>query len=186
MELFKKIRLRIGDYILRNKTARSKRKIHYSNISNVKNIGIVWDATRTDDFNSLSRFYQRMAENKTEVRILGYYPGKVLPNQYTALRYLSILKRDELNFFYHPVSSETGKFVNSNFDVLIDLNFKNILPLKYISSMSNAGLKVGLFEAEAGETTFDLMMDLKNPVNVDDYLNQVLHYLEMMNSGSVN
>ena len=186
MELFKNIRLKIGDGILRNKVAKTDRKPHYSNIRQVKNIGLVWDASNIDDFISLTRFFQKMAEAKIDVRILGYFPGKNLPDQYTAVRYLSIVKREELNIFYHPVSSETNSFITNHFDVLIDLNFKKLLPLQYISSLSKASLKVGLFESEAGNTPFDLMMDIKSPVNIEDYLNHVLHYLEMINSGSAN
>jgi hypothetical protein len=186
MELFKNIRIKIGDTLLNNRIARIKRKTHYSNISEVKNIGIVWDATKVDDFALLSRFYQKMHESKTEVKILGYFPGKNLPNQLTAIRYLSIIKKEELNIFYHPVSTDTNKFVNDRFDVLIDLNFKKLLPLQYISSLSKASLKVGLFESETRNTPFDLMMDVKRPVNVEEYLNQVVHYLEMINSGTVN
>jgi hypothetical protein len=186
MELLKKIRIRIGDAILKIKIARTKRKMHYSNLSVVKNIGIVWDASKIDEFACLSRFYQKMHESKTDVKIMGYYSGKILPNQFTAVRYLSLIKNDELNFFYHPVSNDTNKFVNNKFDVLIDINFEKLLPLQYISSLSNAGFKVGLFESETGNTPFDLMMDLKSPVNVEDYLNQVVHYLEMINSGTVN
>lgn len=186
MELFKNIRMKIGDTILKHKIARSRRKAHYSNIKQVKNIGIVWDASRIDDFALLSRFYQKMHEGKTEVRIFGYFPGKILPSQLTAIRYLSIVKREELNMFYRPVSTETNKFVNNPFDVLIDLNFKKLLPLQYISSLSNAGLKVGLFESGARNPPFDLMMDIKGPVNLEEYLNHVLFYLEMINSGTVN
>jgi Cu2+-containing amine oxidase len=171
MELFKKIRLKIGDVILKNKIARSKRKIYYSSIDHVKNIGIVWDASKVDDFACLTKFYNKMHEGKTEVKILGYFPGKNLPNQYTAVRYLTILKQEELNIFYHPVSTEINTFVNIRFDVLIDLNFQKLLPLQ--------------FESEAGYAPFDLMMDLKNP-NVEDYLNHVVHYLEMIKSGNVN
>jgi hypothetical protein len=186
MELFKQIRLKIGDVILRNKIAGKKRKAHYSNINQVKNIGIVWDASKIDDFVCLSRFYQKMQENKTNVKILGYFDGKNLPNQFTAIRYLSIVKKEELNLFYHPVSADTHTFVNNRFDVLIDINFKKLLPLQYISSLSNAGFKVGLFDSETIDTPFDLMMDLKGPVNVEDYLNHIVHYLEMINSGTVN
>ena len=186
MELFKQIRLKIGDVILRNKIAGKKRKAHYSNINKVKNIGIVWDASKIDDFACLSRFYQKMHENKTDVKILGYFDGKNLPNQFTAIRYLSIVKKEELNLFYHPVSADTHTFVNNRFDVLIDINFKKLLPLQYISSLSNAGFKVGLFDSETIDTPFDLMMDLKDPVNVEDYLNHIVHYLEMINSGTVN
>jgi hypothetical protein len=186
MELFKEIRLKIGDAILKNKIAGAKRKRHYSKLNQVKNIGIVWDASKIDDFACLSRFCQKMHESKTDVKILGYFQGKNLPNQFTAVRYLSIIKKEELNIFYLPVSADTNSFVNNRFDVLIDINFNKLLPLQYISSLSNAGFKVGLFESETRNTPFDLMMDLKSPVNVEDYLNQVVHYLEMINSGTVN
>ncbi len=186
MELFKKIRLSIGDTILKNKIANTKRKVHYTNIAEVKNIVIVWDATKTEDFAFLSKFYQKMHEGKTEVRILGYFPGKNLPNQYTAVRYLTILKQDELNFFYHPVSSEINKIVGNRFDVLIDLNFNKLLPLQYISSLSNACFKVGLLQSETGIAPFDLMMDLKSPVNVEEYLNHIVHYLGMIKSENIN
>ena len=95
MKLFEQIRLKIGDFILRNKMAGTKRKAHYSNINQVKNIGIVWDASKIDDFACLSRFYQKMHENKTDVKILGYFAGNNLPNQFTAVRYLSIVKKEE-------------------------------------------------------------------------------------------
>jgi len=186
MELFKNIRLKIGNIILKNKAAEKKRKTHYSSINEVKNIGIVWDASKIEDFACLSKFCQKMYENKTDVRIMGYFPGKNLPNQLTAVRYLSIIKKEELNIFYHPVSTDTNTFVTNRFDVLIDMNFKKLLPLRYISSLSNAGLKVGLFDSETRNSPFDLMMDIKNPVNVEEYLNQVVRYLEMIKSGIAN
>jgi hypothetical protein len=185
MELFRKIRLKIGDNILRNKVAGTKREKFYSNLDQVKNIGIVWDASKTEDFACLSKFYQKMNENKTDVKVIGYFPGNNLPNQYTAIRYLSVIKNEELNIFYHPVSSESNSFINKRFDVLIDLNFTKLLPLHYISSLSHAGLKVGIFEPETKNSPYDLMLELKKPVNVEDYLNQVMHYLGMINSGTV-
>jgi hypothetical protein len=186
MELFRQVRLKIGDAILKKKIALTKRKKHYSNIKQVKNIGIVWDASKIDDFAYLTRFCQKMHENKTEVKIMGYFPGNTLPNQLTAVRYLSVIKKGELNFFYQPVSADTNAFINNRFDVLIDMNFKKLSPLQYISSLSKAGLKVGLFDSETVNNPFDLMMDLKSPVNTEGYLNQVVHYLEMINSGTVN
>jgi hypothetical protein len=185
MELFRKIRLKIGDAILSQKSARIRRITSYSSIEQVKNMGIVWDASKIEDLTCLSKFCQKMNENKTEVKVLGYFPGNNLPNQYTAIRFFTILKNEELNFFYHPVSSESNSFIKKRFDVLIDLNFNKLLPLQYISSLSNAGFKVGLFEPEIKNTPYDLLMDIKSPINVEDYLNQVIHYLGMINSGTV-
>jgi len=185
MELFKNIRLKIGKSVLRKRMDKLTRKVCYSNIDQVKKIGILWDASEVADFASLSRFYQKMAERNIDVKILGYYPDKILPDQYTAIRYLSLIRREEMNYLYLPVSPESQSFINNRFDILIDINFKNQLPLKYISSMSNAALKVGLFEPEMDGNSFDLMIDMKKPVDIDEYLNQTLHYLEMIHAEQV-
>jgi hypothetical protein len=184
MELFENTRLKIGNSILLKRIANIRRKIFYSNIGQIKKIGIVWDASKTQDFSSLSKFYQKMHERNIDVKILGFYPGKELPNQYTAIRYLSCIRRKEINYFYIPVSTETDVFINTKFDVLIDINFEKSFPLFYITSLSSASFKVGLFDSQSGESIFDLMIELKKPVSIENYLEQVIHYLEMIKSGS--
>jgi hypothetical protein len=185
MEVFKNIRLKIGKILLAKKMSGTRRKVFYSSMALVKNIGVVWDASNTSDFAALSRFYQKMHEKNIEVKVLGYFPGKDLPDQYTAIRYLTCIKKKEISFFYNPVSTETNNFINNRFDILIDINFQKLFPLEYISSLSNASFKVGLFDSEITANTFDLMMELKGPISVEEYFNQVLHYLEMINSGTV-
>ena len=88
-----------------------------------------------------------------------------------------------MNFFYTPESTEANSFINNRFDVLIDLNFNKIFTLNYITILSVASFKVGLYESERIDSPFDLMMDIKNSVNTDNYMDQVVHYLEMINSG---
>jgi hypothetical protein len=186
MELFRNTRLKIANSILEKKIARAKRKVHYSSFSQVKSIGIVWDSSRTADFPSLSRFYQKMHDRNIEVKILGYYSGKELPDQYTAIRYLSLIRRKELSFFYLPGTSETNSFITNRFDILIDINFEKTFPLRYITSLSLSSFKVGLFSSENGSSTFDLMIELKKPYNVESYLEESIHYLEMIKSGSTD
>lgn len=182
MELFKNIRLGIGQSLLRKKVCNTRRKVAYTNLDSVKKIGIVWDASQTNDFICLSKFYQKMQDRNIDVSILGYFAGKTLPNQYTANRYLRCIRKEEVSFFYLPVSHDASSFIENRFDVLIDLNFKNLLPLKYLSSLSNAAFKVGLYDPDKSDSVFDLMMELKKPVEVDNYLTQILLYLEMINS----
>lgn len=184
MELFSKTRIKIGKIILSKSKKKVVRNPSFRNIREVKNIGIVWDITKTGEFVSLSRFYQKMHERKINVSMIGYYPGKYLPDQYTAVRYLTCLRDTDVNFFYIPVSSESEIFRRTDFDVLIDLNFDRIFPLTYLTSLSTATLKVGLFETETSNPVFDLMIELKKPFQVEHYLDQVIHYLEMINSGS--
>jgi hypothetical protein len=185
MELFVELRGKIGKYILERKATRNKRKVHYTNIESIKKIGIVWDSTKNEDFSILSKFHQKMNEKNIKVKILGYYSGKELPDNLTAIRYLSCIRNSELDFFYKPVSSvEAATFIKTRFDVLIDINFEIKFPLYYVSSLSMANFKVGLWEAETKASIFDLTMQIEKPVRIDSYLEQVMHYLGMINSGS--
>jgi hypothetical protein len=180
MELLKEFRLKIGKALLAKKVARTRRGVSYSNFSNVRRIGIVWDASKPAEFNNLSRFHQKMHELKIEVMILGFYPGKNLPDQYTAIRYFSCIKKDEINNFFQPDSSETTSFINTPFDILIDINFDNHFPLQYVTSLSKARFKVGLYDPESKSPASDMMIELKKPVDIESYLNQIIRYLEMI------
>lgn len=177
MELFRNIRLKLGRSALNRRLARQKRKVHYSEFGNVKTIGVVWDASKVSDFLGLSAFHHKMNEKGIDVKILGYYPGRELPDQYTAIRYLTCLRRNELNTYYIPASPEAEKFISTRFDILIDLNFRNVFPLHCISALSQAAFKVGMLD---DEPAYDLMMDMKVPQDTGNYLHQVVHYLEMI------
>lgn len=184
MELFTNTRLKIGRSVLEKKLSRIKREVSYSGFSLVKKIGIVWDASKPDEFISLSRFCQKMNERNIDVKIIAYYGGKNLPDQYTAIRYLSCLRKNELSFFHLPSSSEADAFISNRFDILIDINFNKLFPLTYISYLSAARFKVGLFDSDTNRSTFDLMMEMSPAIDVDYYLNQSLQYLEMINPGT--
>lgn len=186
MEMFKNIRLNRGKSILKNKMARIKRKRFKGNISSAKTMGLLWDTSNPDDLSILSQFHQKMAERKIDVKILGYFPGNNLPNKLTAIRFLTCLKKEDINITYRPVSQEAHEFINTPFDLLIDINFKNIFPLRYISCLSSAGFKVGIFDNGNENNPYDLMMEFNKTTDINTYLTEVIYYLEMINTGSKN
>ncbi len=184
MEFFRNLRIKAGRSILAGKSSRIKRKPSYTNFRNIKSMGVVWDASRPEEFMLLSGFHQKMSELNIEFRIFGLFPGKVLPNQFTAIRYLTCLKKNEVDFFYRPDSTDVQEFMEKQFDVLIDINFQKLFPLVYITTLSGARFKVGLADAEPEKSPFDLMLSLKRPVNLENYLEQIIFYLDMINSES--
>jgi hypothetical protein len=163
---------------------RLRRKRFKGNISTAKKIGIIWDASRIDDFAAISQFHQKMLDKNIEVKVIGYYPEKELPAKLTAIRFLTCLKPEDVNFAYRPVSKEANDFINTSFDILIDTNFRNVFPLEYISSLSAAGLKVGIFDNEYENSPFDIMIDLKKNADLNNYLAQAVHYLEKINTST--
>lgn len=182
MELFKNSRQKFGNAILKKRASKTNRKMLYNNFRNVKSIGIVWDASRQEEFQTIARFHQKMLEKNIDVTVLGYFNNKNLPDQYTALRYLTILKKTDINFFYIPQTNESQLFADKKFDVLIEINSDGIFTLRYITILSNASFKVGILEEGTGISPFDLMMELKKPVNAEEYLKQTVQYLEMINA----
>lgn len=181
MEMFRNFRLSRGKLMLQKKMARLKRSRFKGNMGNAKKVGILWDASRPDEFAVLTQVHQKMAERNIEVQILGFYPGKEIPDRITAIRYLTCLKPPDLNFFYRPVSDEAVRFMNTKFDILFDTNFKNIFPLQYISCLSAAGLKVGIFANGYDKSPFDFMIEMK-PGDLNGFFTQAIHYLEMINT----
>ena len=185
MELFESLRVNIGSARLQKKLAGAKREKSFTNFKNVNRIGIVWDASIIADLKKLTDFVQVLRTKNISVEILGYYPGKELPETYTTVKYLKCFKRKELNFCFTPISNEVIDFVSTPFDILIDLNFKKCFPLSYVSSLSISKFKVGQYGSEEFKSPFDLMMDIKNYSELEKYLSQVIFYLEMIN-GSEN
>jgi len=181
MEIFRNFRLSRGKLMLQKKRSRLKRSRFRGNINNVKKLGIIWDASNPDEFAVLTHFHQKMSERNIDVQILGYYPGKIIPDRITAIRYLTCLKQPDLNYFYRPISSEANRFINTPFDILFDTNFRNVFPLQYISCLSAAGLKVGIFENGYDDTPFDFMIEMK-PVDLNGFLTEAIRYLEMINT----
>ena len=186
MELFRNIRLKAGSSLLRKKALFLSRTKHYNGFQNVKTIGVVWDATRSEDFTYISRFHQTMHERNIEVEVLGYFPGKQLPDHLTAIRYLKIMRRKDLNFLYMPVSADFDEFTKRKFDILIDVNFRKILALNFVTTFSKAALKVGLAGSNNHESPFDIMIELVSPPEIDNYFKQTVKYLEMINNDKIN
>lgn len=184
MEFFRRPRLGIGRYKMKRRLLHLKRIPYSGNFNSARSIGVVWDASVPDEFRHLSQFYQKMQERHIEVFILGWYPDKILPDRLTAIRYLSIIRAENVDFFYCPASAEAEEFMKRKFDILIDLNFEKIFPLEYISSLSCAGLKVGIFDTEKENNYFDLMMQMKKNSDKGEYLSQVIHYLELVKKAS--
>jgi len=182
MELFRNLRIRAGRSMLGSKLSRNTRKPHYNSFYNIRTIGIVWDASKPEDFTALAKFTQRMTELGKQVSIFGYYPGKSLPDQFIANRTITCLKRTEVDFFYRPSTPEAHAFIKEKHDVLIDINFGRQFTLEYITALSQASLKVGLAGADPASAPFDLMISVRNPESVEKFLEQVLYYLEMINS----
>ncbi|MDT8400889.1 MAG: hypothetical protein RQ743_04270 [Bacteroidales bacterium] len=181
MELCKGTRQLIGRIILKQRHKRIRRHKKFNNLHNAHKIGIVWDGSNTDDFEAISAFYQDMLKINIQVDIVCYYPKTVLPDKYTAIRYLTCIKKTDLNIFFIPASDDVDEFINTPYEILIDINNNNHFPLRFISLLSRAEFKVGP-ESSEYKDKLDMTINIDKKNDLVYYLQQVKYYLEMINT----
>jgi len=181
MELFGSLRLKAGRMILRNRLSSVRRLQHGFNIEKVKKVGILWDATFENDFQHLAALNRQLNEMDKSVEVLTWVPGKVVPDRLTGLTYMKFLKKGDLNWLFIPSSLDAKEFMNTKFDLLIDLNPASLFQLLYITSVSASPMKVGPdIAGEPEKAPYDLMIKSSHPFSIALFLEHTMHYLTMI------
>lgn len=182
MELLNKPKLIWANALLRRRIKKTFRNKKFNSLRNAHKIGIVWDGSYTSDFKHITNLHQKMLANNIQVDIVCYYPGKILPDEYTALRYLSCFKKSDLGFFFTPDKDYIRDFISTPYEILIDINFRNQFPLLYITALSKAEFKIGAGQT-IDQSNLDMTIEIPEKENIGFYLEQVEHYLNMINTG---
>lgn len=181
MELFKRLRQFTGGKILASRAGRLSRRKRFNSLHNAHKIAIVWSAENDGDLKIINSFYQEMQKRGIQTDILCYYPGHILPDNLTALRHINCFRRTDLNYLYIPVSPGIIEFINTPYEILIDINFGKHFPLRWISSLSMAELKIGS-DNNGTDSYMDITIKLNDRNETDYFLEQVKFYLEMINT----
>lgn len=185
MELFKEMRLHTGKWLLKRQHKRIRRNKQFNNLGNSHKIGLVWDGSNTNDFKSIAGFYNDMLKLNIQTDIICYYPDNVLPDEYTAIRYLKCVKKSDLNFWYIPQSADINEFINTPYEILIDVNTNYYFPAEYITVLSKAEFKVGP-DSSPYRNMLDMTIKIEEEYETSYYIDQVKYYLDMINTGRRN
>ncbi len=183
MELLNRIRLFFSRFILEQQFKRINRHKKFNNLRNAHKIAIVWDGSNIADFKAITDFFQEMQKRNIQVDVVCYYPKTVLPDEYTLIRYLTCIKQSDLNFLLIPKSDDIDEFINTPYEILIDINNNNYFPVKYVTVMSRAQFKVGA-ESSTYRDKLDMTIKMTKEYDPAYYLQQVKYYLEMINTGA--
>lgn len=183
MELLQKIRSTIGGVILDRRASAVKRLKQNFGFDRVKRIGIAWDATKIDDFIHVAALHRKMTEMGKTVEVLAWIPDNIVPDRLTGLAYMRFLRKSDLNWLLIPKSEDSRQFMETKFDLLIGINPLHIFPLTYLTTLSPSMIKAGpdVYENTENEP-YDLMIQSGRQFNTAVFLEQLLHYLSMINN----
>jgi hypothetical protein len=164
------IKARIGRQKLEGKTVSAGRKINLCKLSEAKKIGILYNATEYVSFEIVRDLVKKLTTNTVTFSVLGYVDSKKLIDNYLYRKGFDFFCKNDLNWYYKPVSPQTDQFINEPFDILINLSLDYQFPIHYISSASKATFKTGKYSET--DTSLDFMIDIEKEKETMKSLNR--------------
>jgi hypothetical protein len=179
MNLRKRARLAVADYVFNKKIKSLERPHQTVSLENAKKIGIIYDATDEEDYEVVTQYLRFLRNKQKEVKTLGYVDNKKLPENKFAKLGIDFFTRKHLNWCLIPTHPLVTNFINEKFDILINLSINKCFPLQYISAVSQAKFRVGRYESR--HTNYnDLMINLLPDNTLKQFIQQIDHYLNLV------
>ncbi len=145
------------------------------NIDSAKRIGVLFNATKTNDVITVTQFADHLRTEAKEVFILGFQDRKLKVEQDARL-----FDRNSINWFGIPRDTKVDDFQKINIDILICAFEEECLPLEYIVATSKARCRVGAF-SKAKTNYYELMINIKKDQQLVYLLKQIKHFLKVIN-----
>ncbi len=161
-----------------------KRSGKVCNLAGARSVGLIYDAGSPEKQEAVKQYvrYLKEEEGIRQIKALGYVHAKQLPENLKTKLEFDFITRNDISWDQRPSGGVVRNFIAEPFDILIDLEPTEIIPLRYLLNWSKAGFKVGYLRA-GSEAYYDLLLDVKTP-EMQLYIAQVNHYLSIINKVS--
>lgn len=174
-----KVKKAVRAYLMNRQLSRRDRNKMVMGLEESKTLGIIFDANTAADYRLVMNYVKSIQDKGKKVTALGFYKAKHKPG------YLN----DQPNWVYcHPSDFGLGlqiknekvvSFVDSSFDILIDLSPSDMFYTKYVSGMSNACYKAGRFHTDQVDL-YDLFIQVPGHISLQELMNHMNHYLQII------
>lgn len=158
------------------KLCSAPRTKQFIKLSEAKKVGILFDATDKQTFETIGKFIQQLKGYTKGIHAIGFVDDKITPNYSYIKSDIDLFNKKELKNGFQPLSPYIKTFIEDDKDILIDTNIGGKLPLKYIAAASRAKCKVGIHN-ESNENLHDVLLATSVEQGLEFYLQQSLKYL---------
>jgi len=151
------------------------------NLENARTATLLYYLPDEDTYKKVELILGRLNELNLKTRVVCYTDLKVIPHYFIPKITQDIITAKDVNWRYQPQKPFVKDFIDTEYDILIDLSLSDYLPLLYCSALSKAGLKVGRY-SEDHQSLYDLMIHTGQDETIDSFADQVIHYLSLINN----
>jgi len=127
---------------------------------------------------AMMKFLQR---KHISCSLLGYYDGDALPASIINTSMVSVFTRKELSWYGRPVADDVKRFLHKGYDIVIDFcRQPDVYPIQYIVSTVHASMIIG--GVQYARCPYDLIVDAQQVCTPEQYVQQIRHYLSVINN----
>lgn len=133
----------IGLWMLRSKQPSQSTPKAMPSLNDAHHIAILYDATFIDKEPAIHRFVAQLKQEGKKVYTIGFVDMPKLPGNKKFSLQSDFVWREKMDIFKLPNKPAFETFVNTQFDLLINLYETPILTLMALSAWSTASCKIG-------------------------------------------
>jgi hypothetical protein len=181
LKIIQNIREKFAKSFLLNQQQEMDRKQKQVNLDSASTLVLLYHLPDEATYKVAESIVVRFSEMNLKVRVVCFTDLKIIPHYFIPKISQDIFTAKDLNWRYQPQKPFVKDFIETEYDILIDLSLTDHLPLLYCVGMSKAGLKVGRFQ-EDHQLFYDLMIHPSANETIDSFAEQVIHYLSRINN----
>jgi hypothetical protein len=174
--MLKVLKQKYGNMQLKKLLKRRHHKPVTISWQDVKHLGILYHCQSKNDFEEIKKFVESLPDDMT-VSTLGYSDIKEPEDYQIQPEPYRFFCRADLNWYEKPVSDGVRKFIQTPFDLLVNLNQNPVLPLDYVLAQSHARLIAG---TKSKTQEHDIMIDTDPAASKSFVLEQIVRYMKMI------
>ena len=168
-------------FIIRRNALNTKLRGEQVSIYTAKTIGMAAVVDSKERFDSLVKLKKTIESYGPRVSVLAFAPFKVIPEYFNTQMQMEVFSMKEVNVFGIPKGDRVRRFINSEFDMLIDLTVEEINPMYYLAGMSKSVIKAGKYREQMQET-YDITIHLEEEMNYQEFQFAMKNYLSRINT----
>jgi len=182
--MIKKINEMLFHFIAKKHLASHARERRFVNYTKAKSVFLLFESDYLEKNKDVRQIINSLQQDGKKVVAWGYVDKKHVST--SLMPDFSILNHEQVNIFNIPKHSFVRELEEQEFDLMIDLTPKEIIPLQYLSLYTKAHCKVGIRKNDL--QMYDFLLDVDNvrsqldeadePMNQSYLYNQIIFYLK--------
>jgi hypothetical protein len=177
--MFKKALQTITLNRLQKKYRNPERNVLVHTFKTAKTAAILWYPEDDGAMESFEHMRKVLTEHGISARGLAVVGTTEEKETFSKASHSRFFTGKEIDWRGNPKSDDLKNFVNTRYDLLLDLSISELLPLQSILVNSLASFKVGWKEPE--NNFYDLNVEITGKKNCRYLTEQIIHYLEYIN-----